>query len=379
MNGGRCNLNGSCVCTDTCFVGDFCEINYNAARLPLAGAIVQDYPSTRDDYIAIFVLLSLVGLINNIFSLTTFVRERIRITVWGIYLIVFSLLSIALMLTILSYIMVIVRYDNDTYRLLACHGIPFVSLIMIDGSIFCTAAIAVERVLIECWNFSINGSRWRALCISIGIIIYACVSNLDDIFIREITFDPVGNPVCTYNFDGHPFWRPFDIVFSYAHVIIPCVIHLICSICVLTTIARRKIFICSTEDKLYQVWFRQLFIHKDFLIPPVCLILCVLPHGILGHLLQTCIPYSDKAKLRLHIAFVLLLYIPQTLTFLLYIYPNDIYWKEFQQTFIYRSMCWYCIRRKRKLREDSELRSLVHTSTSSKSTLSVEQNSSLRN
>ncbi|CAF3116841.1 unnamed protein product, partial [Rotaria sp. Silwood2] len=80
------------------------------------GAIVQDYPSTRDDYIAIFVLLSLVGLINNIFSLTTFVRERIRITVWGIYLIVFSLLSIALMLTILSYIMVIVRYDNDTYR-----------------------------------------------------------------------------------------------------------------------------------------------------------------------------------------------------------------------------------------------------------------------
>ncbi|UJR22559.1 hypothetical protein I4U23_025608 [Adineta vaga] len=366
LHGGLCSINETCICTSTCFVGNFCEINYNAARLPLAGAIIQDYRSTRDAYIVIFVLLAFSGLINNILALTTFVRERIRMTVWGVYLIIFSLLSIALMVSILSYIMVIIRYDNDTYRLLACHAIPFVALIMMDGSILCTAAIAVERVFIECWNFSINGSRLRGLCISIGIIIYACISNLDDIFLRQITSDPFGNPVCTYDFDGYPVWRSLDIIFSYAHVIIPCVVHLICSVCVLTTIARRKIFIRSTEDKLYQVWFRQLFIHKDFFIPPVCLILCILPHGILGHLLQTCIPYSDKFKLRLHIAFVLLLYVPQTLAFILYVYPNKIYWKEFQQTFLYRSICCYCsYYQQRKLNKHKELRPSVRTRTSS--------------
>ncbi|CAF3823716.1 unnamed protein product [Adineta steineri] len=348
LNDGQCNSDDICICTSACFVGNFCEIDYNAARLPLTSAIVQDNPSTEGIYILIFALLAFIGFINNIFALTTLFRERIRITIWGVYLIVFSILSIILMIIILSYIMTVVRYDNSTYRLLACHAIPFLSLITIDGGILCTVAIAVERVFIECWNFNVNGSRLRALLISGMIILYTCGSNLDDIFIRRISNDPLGNLICTYDFDRYPTWRYLDIVFSYAHVVIPCLVHLICSVCVLTTIARRKIFIRSTNDKLYKVWLQQLFIHRDFFIPPICIILCTLPHGILGHLLETCIPYSDKFKLRLHISFVLLLYIPQTLSFILYIYPNEIYWKEFQKTIIYRTICCYIYHKQEK-------------------------------
>jgi len=351
-------------------VGNFCEIDYNAAHLPLTGAIIQDEPSTRDVYILVFVLFAFCGLVNNILALTTFVRERIRITIWGIYLILFSILSIVLMLTILSYIMTIVRYDNDTYRLLACHAIPFVSLITIDGGILCTVAIAVERVFIECWNFSINGSRLRALFISFIIVLYACGSNLDDIFIRRISSDLMGNQICTYDFDAHPNWRYVDIIFSYSHVVIPCVVHLICSVCVLTTIARRKIFIRSSKDKLYRVWLQQLFLHKDFFIPPICLILCILPHGILGHLLHTCIPYSDKIRLRLHISFVLLLSLPQALAFILYVCPNEIYRKEFQRTIIYRTICCYWYHKQRKMKQENDRRPLDEQRTSPIATIS---------
>jgi hypothetical protein len=345
-------------------VGNFCEINYNAAHLPLTGAIIQDLPSTRDIYIVVFSLFGFCGLVNSILALTTFLRERIRITICGIYLIMFSILSIALMITILTYIITIVRYNNYTYKLVACHGIPFVSVVMTDGSILFTVAVAIERVLIECLNFNINGSRIRGLIVSAIIIIFVCGSNIDEIFMRRIDRDLLGRNICIYDFDGHPTWRSIDIVFSYTHVIVPCALHLICTICALTTIARRKIFIHSTEHKFCRVWLQQLYLHRDFLIPPICLIFCILPHGILGHLLETCIPYSDKSKLRLHISFVLLLFVPQMLSFILYVYPNEIYWQEFQQTFLYRKLCCYCYHKQRKLRQEKQVRSQMKRRTS---------------
>lgn len=351
LNGGYCSATNTCICSSACFIGDFCEIDYSAAHLPLAGAINEDSPSSRNAYIVIFFFFGFIGLINNILSLTTFVREKIRFTAYGIYLIVFSILSIILMLTILTYILTAAQYNSDAYKFAACHIIPFISLIMTDGSILCTAAIAIERVLIECFNFSIRGSKIRAICASLIIILYVAGSNIDEVFVRRVSKNRMGQDTCIYDFAGYPLWESFDTVFSYTHVIIPCVIHVTCSICALTTIARRKILIRDIEKSFYQVWLEQLYYHRDFFIPPVCIIICILPHGILGHLIKPCIPYSDKVKLRLHISFVLLLFVPQMLNFILYVYPNDIYFKEFQQTFFYRKLCCYCHHKNRKVQQ----------------------------
>lgn len=361
LHDGYCDSSTeTCVCTSPCYVGNYCEINYNAVRLPLMGAIVQDSHSSRDVYITTFVLFASLGLLNNILGLRTFLRERIRYTNCGIYLIAFSLVNIFLMLIVLSYILTIVRYSNPTYQHWACHIVPFISLIMVDGSILLTVAVAVERVLIECFDFRLYGSRLRALIVSVLILGYVCGSNIDEIFIRRISNDLVGNPVCIYDFERYPTWRRIDIVFSYAHVVIPCVMHMISTICVLTTIARRKIFINSTNKRLLYVWLHQLYLHRDFLIPPICLITCILPHGILGHLLQTCIPYSDTFKLRLHISFILMLYVPQVISFILYVCPNPIYLAEFQQTIIYRTVFRYCHHQQRQRRQQ-DCRQLVST------------------
>ena len=361
LHGGYCSSSTeTCVCSTPCFVGNYCETNYNAVRLPLVGAIHQDNLSSRDIYVVTFVLFASLGLVNNLFGLTTYLRERIRYTNCGIYLIAFSIVNIFLMLIVFSYVLTIVRYNNPTYQYWACFIIPFVSLIMVDGSIFLTVAVAVERVLMECFDFRLYGSRVRALIVSIIILGYVCGSNIDEIFIRRISNDLSGNPICTYDFERYPTWRRIDIVFSYAHVIIPCFMHLVSTICVLTTIARRKIFINSTNQRLLFVWLHQLYLHRDFLIPPICLITCILPHGILGHLLQTCIPYSDKFKLRLHISFIIMLYVPQVISFVLYVCPNSIYLAEFQQTTIYRTVFCYCYRKRRQLRQQ-ECRQLVST------------------
>ncbi|CAF2765642.1 unnamed protein product [Rotaria sp. Silwood2] len=349
LNGGYCSLNGTCICSSDCFVGNFCEINYNAVRFPLTGAILQDTLATRDSYIGCFFLFGFIGLINNILSLITFIREKIRLTVCGIYLILLSIFGIGLTFTIFTYIITIVRYKNQTYKLFACHFIPFIAVALNDGVILFTAAIAIERILIDCWNFQTQGRRTYGLIVSTIIIVYVCCSNIDEIFLRHISADITGEEICTYDFDRYPIWRRIDIVFSYTHVLIPCVIHFVSSVYVLTVIARRKIFNRGLENKFFHIWFEQLYINRDFFIPPICLIFCILPHAILGHLLKICIPCSDKSKLRLHISFVLLLFVPQMLSFILYVYPNKKYWKEFQYTIVYRKICCYFCDRQRRL------------------------------
>lgn len=386
LNGGQCSSTNTCICASACFVGNFCQTEYNALRLPLIGAIVQDTSSSQNTYIIIFLLFGLIGLINNLLALTTFMRERIRISAYGLYLILFSILSIGLMITIFTYIVKIAGHDYHSYQIASCHVIPFISLIMADGGALCTVAIAVERVFIECFNFDIRGSRIRSSFVSLFIIIYVTASNIDEIFIRRITQDLLGRNICTYGFDNYPIWRKFDIIFSYTHFLIPCLAHLICSICVLTTIARRKIFVGISDKRFCHEWIKQLYSHRDFFIPPVCLVVCFIPHGLLGHLLSICIPYSNISMLRLHISFVLLLFVPQMLTFILYVYPNEICWKEFKRTFWYRKLgCYQYYRRKKRLQQQQAM-SLLHQQR--KMTVSTithelficqsEQNSSLR-
>lgn len=361
LKGGRCSSNNTCICVSACFVGNFCQIDYNALRLPLIGAVIQDTSSSQDVYITIFLLFGLIGLMNNILALTTFMRDRIRISAYGIYLILFSILSIGLMITLLTYIITIAGHIDDSYQIAACHVIPFVSLIMVDGAILCTVAIAVEWVFIECFNSNVHGSRTRNLLVSLFIIVYVSGSNVDEIFIRQITQDIHGRDVCTYNFDDYPIWRKFDIVFSYTHFVIPCAAHIICSICALTTIARRKIFVGISNKTLYHEWVRQLYLHREFFIPPICLVICLVPHGLLGHLLNICIPYSNIFMLRLHISFVLLLFTPATFSFILYVYPNENYWKEFKQTFFYRKFigCYRYHRRRESQRQQEEIQMAI--------------------
>ncbi|CAF4853713.1 unnamed protein product, partial [Rotaria sp. Silwood1] len=96
----RC-LFGFYTCPKEYYLNNNKDIHYNALTLPMIGAIVYDLPLLRYVYGFILILLASIGIINNIFSIMTFMRERIRHTVCGIYLINYSICSLILMMLIL--------------------------------------------------------------------------------------------------------------------------------------------------------------------------------------------------------------------------------------------------------------------------------------
>jgi hypothetical protein len=310
--------------------------------------MAQDTSEARIVYIVIVSFLVIMGLLNNIAGLMTFTRENIRITACGVYLIVFSTCTIILMIFLQTIVVTIADYDSPSFRLWSCYANPYISLTMGFTGLWISVGIAIERVLIECFNMNFYGTRCHAVLISIGFLVYSAISNLPAIFARKYMLDPSGKSICMYDYASHPAWAQADTIFSYIYVIVPCTAHLICSVCIITTIARRKILIHRNNypnQRLYSVWLRQLYIHRDFLVPPIFLITCLLPNVIHGHFLVKCVPYSSFENLRLHIAFIFLFYIPSVFVYVVYIYPNDSYRREFRQTWFYRILCCYFYRR----------------------------------
>jgi hypothetical protein len=261
--------------------------------------------------------------------------------------------------------LIVARYDTTSFRLWSCTIIPHISLSLGYTAIWISVGISVEKVLIECFNFNISGSRLRAILLSIGFFLLAAISNLSDIFTRHYALDPSGYSICVYDYISNPKWDSFNKFFSYIHVIIPIPTHIICSVCILTTIARRKILIQQIDrsyQHLYRVWIQQLRAHRDFFIPPLCLILFVLPNLIYGNLLKICVAYADVIQIRFHIAFVFMLHGPIIFSFMIYIYPNEIYTREFQETCLYRILCC-CFYRRNKAKELMERRRQASSST----------------
>jgi hypothetical protein len=357
FNNGQC-IGDRCECNNICYFGSQCEIPFNVVDLPFSSAILQDQSSTHAIYIVVITILVFIGLINNILALSTLIRERIRTTVCGVYIIIFAICSLILICFFQTTVLTVASYDTTSYPLWSCNIIPYISLTLGYTALWITVGISIEKVLIECFNFGICGSRIRAFLFSIGFFIFAATANLANIFARHYASDPSGHSICVYDFLSNPQWDYFNKAFCYIHVIVPFSIHIICSICILTTIARRKVLIHTndgTAQGLCHVWLQQLYNHRDFFIPPLCMILFLFPNLIYANLLKLCVPYSDLIKLRVHIAFVLLLPGPIFSTFMVYIYPNEIYTREFQETRIYQVLCC-CFYRRRKAKELRERR-----------------------
>ncbi|CAM4928771.1 unnamed protein product [Rotaria socialis] len=330
ISNGQC-VSGICVCTSQHFTGKHDEHRYNSLTLPMVGAIVHDIPSSYHVYIFICIILTFIGLISSILSFITFIRGRVRYTVCGVYLITFSICAIILMILFITNIIITIRYDNYLFRLWACHGHPYLFLVMINMSILMTVGIAIENVLVRYFTFDRFRSRKCSVFIVLYLFVLGFASNLDKVLTRNLISDQLGQFYCTYDYRKTKFWFYINNSITYFYMIIPCVIHTIFILFIIFEIIKQK-----------QKSYRKIFTRMDILLPSFVVILCLCTYGTIRYLLDSCIINSKLLYIRLHIACLLILYIPQIFIFALYVLPNKSYLQEFKKTWIYQVLC-YCL------------------------------------
>jgi hypothetical protein len=176
-------INGNCTCAK-CFIGKQCDIHSSKRGLSLPNLMLADTFTSPMIYLILLILIAIIGLLNNSLALVTFIRERIRVTPCGVYLIVCCSCNFILMIFIVLYVPALLHYDNIAYSEFHCHVQFYVCLTLNYVYIWGSVAIIVEKVLIECFNFSMYGSRNRPIITSIIIIILVGVSIIPEKFSR---------------------------------------------------------------------------------------------------------------------------------------------------------------------------------------------------
>ena len=115
------------------------------------------------------------------------------------------------------------------------------------------------------------------------------------------------------------------------HHIVPFAIHLICTLSLILVIARRRAKVTGgTTTHLFR---RHLNEHKELFVPVGFIILSALPQFIISFSLA-CTDFNQAWQRYSLIAAYFLSFVPETLTFLLYIEPSSSFKQEFSQTFI---------------------------------------------
>ena len=354
LNNGQCVMNNetsnySCVCSD-CTGGEFCENIYYYVQYFMASSISIEILSKESTstrillkiiFIVIFSLLTVLSLINNLLTISTCWVPKIRITVCGLYIIVYSISSFIGLAFVEVIVIVTLFYNNELKKhpLIHCALLPTFLKVTYDLCLWMSAFIAVERVFIQFNYYSIY--RTRKYSVIILIILFLIVSSGSGLYAvgRTIEKSPVQSTTlyaCTFqHFPNENVKIAYKVMGSiYPQVVIPLLLSFLSIVLTLTHIIRHKITLNALQLNSWQsLIMQQILKHKDFFIPPLVIIICTLPEKILANACGTyCVEKTmQRFYMRLHIAFDFLLCMPLVLTFFIYIYPSNVYMNLFHE------------------------------------------------
>jgi hypothetical protein len=321
-------------------------------------------------YDTLATLQFLIAIICNLLMIETLLQRKIRITSIGIYLLSYSLAS--LYGTILCYmrhtVTIYFNQELDRNSLLHCRLVNIMLNITLVLCLWSSAFVSVERSLLECFHFSVYRSRKCAIIVSVLLILLAIAAEVTAFTGWHSDVHPIVRTItlCRYSHTSLNLGI-FDDIFSsmYIHCGLPWILHVLSILATLTHIIRRKIVFLNPERRAkVRIMGQQVRKHKDFLIPPLLIIICTLPHVLYDKLSERLYMDADgchKTKmifcLRLHIAIDFLYYLPQTIGFFTYIYPSKVYMKRFNETWTVQAVLVLAnkLRCRRKESKDLEL------------------------
>jgi hypothetical protein len=220
--------------------------------------------------------------------------------------------------------------------------------ILLRVCLWTSSFLAIERTLIECFNsrFSLYRTRRYSILASILLLIVLSLINVSTVLGRNSALNPVNREyyICIFGSQPSPAWKMVDKILNstYLHYGVPWLLHLLSTVLILHHIARHKMYVsCLTKSQWSSIFLQQVRNHKDFLIPPILMLLCTTPHILLLELkLDQCVQRDMKFYLKFHLVLDIFIYLPQIVPFFIYIYPSRVYRTQYYQTYAYAVINW---------------------------------------
>ncbi len=320
LNNGECVVNISsnmtyCQC-DPCHNGVFCE---NLV-----------WRQGQFDTTYVYFIVSIIGVcfsfLNNglIFELFICCR-RIRSTNCGIYLFVYSILS--LLSNILFVTDQAVQYypntlinDSNQYGIFHCYvtDIGYNGLLYL--CIWFSSCIAFERGMIIWFDSKMNGTRWRSY-VTIIFILALAVGSATPILVYKCDWDNISS------------LQILHVFFVWFYIIAGIAIYLVATVIVLISFSLRIHDYGMENDSCIITFLKLLKSHLFIFLPPVAYGICQLPYTIV---VNTKNPENSYFQCGISLGeFIIkvimesLTHIPYALTWLLFVYPSRVYMTEF--------------------------------------------------
>ncbi|CAF2110896.1 unnamed protein product [Rotaria magnacalcarata] len=339
-----------CLCP-RCHFGSKCQHNTKLFSFNLDSLISPDLLSSSlvkqklslSMYIIVPAVLLIYGTISNLLSLVTFRQPRTRQNGVGHYFFtgtIFSQLSLFCLLSKILHIIINIRglFILPIVNTVLC---KILSFLLSSSNRICywlIVFVTIERIYVTIYPTK----RWLqkpkiAKRIITLITIFTCASHAHELIKYVIVDDP------KYTANGK--WcvtqlsRPLQIynqTNTMIHYLTPFLVNLICTIVLLILIARSRANVDKNKSrwKIFQEQFKK---KKDMFIPSMIHIISALPHLIISFSLA-CSDLDTKWQRYMLIISYFAAYVPQCLSFHLYVQPSQLFLREFHATKMWKTL-----------------------------------------
>ncbi|CAF3774508.1 unnamed protein product [Rotaria socialis] len=339
-----------CLCP-RCHFGSKCQHNTELFSFSLVSLLSPDLLSSSlvkqkvslSMYISVPAVLLIYGTISNFFSLVTFRQPRTRLNGAGHYFFtgtIFSQLSLFCLLSKILHIIINIRglFIQPIINTVLCKILSFLLSLSSRICYWLIVFVTIERIYVTIYPTK----RWLqkpkiAKTIITLITIFTCASHVHELVKYNIVDDP------KYTANGK--WcvtqlsRPLQIynqTNTMIHYLTPFLVNLIFTIALMILITRTRANIDRNKSrwKIFQEQFKK---KKEMFIPSMIHIISALPHLIISFSLA-CNDLDTKWQRYMLIISYFAAYVPQCLSFHLYVQPSKFFLREFHATKIWKML-----------------------------------------
>ena len=339
-----CPQTSVCIC-EPCSYGHLCQFKSDRFALSLdniLGNHIQPFvdlhsqPMIVQISLILTIIITVIGFINSICSLITFMNKEPRKNGCGYCLLTSSVVTLLLTIIFCMKFTILLHAQmtyitNQAFLLFQCYSLDFLlkSSLYIDQ--WLNACVAIERAWIAYQGVHFQKQKSQKIAkITIPILIcFLLGSNFHEITYRSLLSDTTNDQQRIWCIFSYPSTiEKYHFAMNIIHFSIPFLLNFLSAIVIIIKTMHLRATI-KAQQKYREILMEQLSQHKHLLIAPLIIIILSTPRLVIIFV-SSCMKTSQDAWIYLIGYFIS--FIPPILTFFIFVLPSEAYKNEFFNT-----------------------------------------------